>query len=339
MLGKCESGLYSCGIRIEGAIGSPTPNPMKLAYLQALRAVMESGTVTGAAARLGRTQPQVSRLIGDLEEDLHLRLFSREKKRLVPTEEGRAFYIQALRVLEHVDGIPEAVRKIRADDAKHLDLSCQSYIAQALLPEAIGAFAKVEPRFTFSVVVRSREEMGRWSAEPPYDLAIVALPIDHDLLIRCDAFAVARVVAVLPKGHRLARRKSIHASELAKEPFIAYTTSTLLRREIDRMFLELGEHPRIRGEASVGMATCQMVAHGLGVTLADPLEARYISSENVVVRELKPELTFTYGFLRSATEPPSELNLRFAECVALTAKSRDPAHIALLSPRDSSTVL
>src|SRR5262252_10321550 len=79
---------------------------MKLAYLQALRAVMESGTVTGAAARLGRTQPQVSRLIGDLEQDLRLKLFSREKKRLVPTEEGRAFYTQALLVLEQVDGIP-----------------------------------------------------------------------------------------------------------------------------------------------------------------------------------------------------------------------------------------
>ena len=185
------------------------------------------------------------------------------------------------------------------------------------------------------MVVRSREEMGRWSAERPYDLAIVALPIDHDLLVRCDAFAVARVVAVVPKGHRLARRKSIHACEFAKEPFIALTTSTLLRKEIDRMFLELGEHPRIRGEASVGMAACQMVAHGLGVTLADPLEARYVSSDEVVVRELKPELNFTYGFLRSATAPPSELNLRFADCVARTAKARDPVHIRLLSPERS----
>lgn len=304
---------------------------MKLAYLQALRAVMESGTVTGAAVRLSRTQPQVSRLIAGLELDLRLTLFSRAKKRLVPTEEGRAFYAHALRVLEQVDALPAAVRKIRTEGERHLNLSCQSYIAQALLPEAIAAFTKTEPRFSFSVEIRSREEMGRWSAEPPYDLAIVALPIDHDLLIRCDAFAVARVVAVLPCGHRLANRKSINAVELAREPFIALTSSTLLRKEIDRMFLELGEHLTIRGEASVGMAACQMVAHGLGVTLADPLEARYVSSDEVVIREFKPGLNFTYGFLRSATMPPSELNLRFAECVAQTAKARDPAHISLLS--------
>jgi DNA-binding transcriptional LysR family regulator len=304
---------------------------MKLAYLQALRAVMESGTITEAAARLGRTQPQISRLIAELEEDLSLTLFSRVKRRLVPTEEGRQFYAHALRVLDQVDEIPAAIRKIRAESELHLNLSCQSYIAQALLPEAIAAFTKAEPRFSFSVEVRSREEMGRWFANPPYDLAIVALPIDHDLLIRCDPFALARVVAVLPRGHRLAKRRIVSASDLAKEPFIALTPSTLLRKEIDRMFFEVGERLTIRGEASVGMAACQMVAHGLGVTLADPLEARCVASDTVVVRELRPELNFTYGFLRSATTPPSELNLRFADCVAQTAKSRDPAHIALMA--------
>ena len=97
------------------------------------------------------------------------------------------------------------------------------------------------------------------------------------------------------------------------------------------MFSGLGEPLDIRGEASAGMATCQMVARGLGVTLADPLEARYVSSEHVVIRELKPQLNFTYGFLRSATAPASELNLRFAECVARTAKACDPMHIRIIS--------
>src|SRR5579872_712507 len=110
---------------------------MKLAHLQALRAVMETGTATGAAVRLGRTQPQVSRLIADFEHDLGLRLFGRDKKRLIPTREGREFYAQALRVLDQVDGIPAAVRKIRATAEIHLNIACQPYIAQALLPDAI----------------------------------------------------------------------------------------------------------------------------------------------------------------------------------------------------------
>jgi DNA-binding transcriptional LysR family regulator len=324
MLGKCEVFLIPYEKRILWC--------MKLAYLQAFRAVMEAGTVTAAGERLARTQPQVSRLIFELERELGLRLFSRTKGRLLPTREGRDFYAQALKVLNGIDDIPAAVRKIRAQSEVHLNLACQSYIAQALLPDSIARFLQIEPRFTFSVEIRSRDEMGRWLAAVPYDLAIVALPINHDLLIRSDAFAIARVVAVLPREHRLASRRIIDAHELAKEPFIALSPSTLLRKEIDRMFFELGEQLNIRGEASAGMATCQLVARGLGVTLADPLEARYVSSDHVVVRELKPELSYKYGFLRSTTTPASELNLRFAQCVAETAKERDPEHIRIVAP-------
>jgi hypothetical protein len=62
------------------------------------------------------------------------------------------------------------------------------------------------------------------------------------------------------------------------------------------MFSDLGVLLNIRGEASAGIATCQMVARGLGFTLADPLEAHYVPSDRVVVRDLVPRLCFTYGF-------------------------------------------
>jgi DNA-binding transcriptional LysR family regulator len=53
---------------------------------------MKTGTVTAAALRLHRTQPQVSRLIGTLEEELGFKVFSRHKRRLTPTQDGRVFY-------------------------------------------------------------------------------------------------------------------------------------------------------------------------------------------------------------------------------------------------------
>src|SRR5260370_33479477 len=65
---------------------------MNLRRLQAFRAVFESGSVTGAAQRLHMTQPAVSRLIGDLEKELGLALFARQRQRLVAPEGGRAFF-------------------------------------------------------------------------------------------------------------------------------------------------------------------------------------------------------------------------------------------------------
>ena len=65
---------------------------MKFSYVRAFKAVYELGTVTSAANHLFVTQPAISRLISQLEEELGFELFERIKGRLLPTDQGRAFY-------------------------------------------------------------------------------------------------------------------------------------------------------------------------------------------------------------------------------------------------------
>jgi hypothetical protein len=60
---------------------------MNLRQIEAFRAVMVAGTVTGAAARLRISQPAVSRLISQLERTTKLALFVRSKQRVYPTRE------------------------------------------------------------------------------------------------------------------------------------------------------------------------------------------------------------------------------------------------------------
>ncbi len=65
---------------------------MKLRQLEAIRAVMASGTTTHAAELMGLTQSAVSRLVAQLEEELGLSIFDRRHGRLQITPEGRACY-------------------------------------------------------------------------------------------------------------------------------------------------------------------------------------------------------------------------------------------------------
>ena len=55
---------------------------------QAFHAIIETGTVTGAAEALGISQPGVSNLIAQLERQTKLTLFERARGRLVPTPEA-----------------------------------------------------------------------------------------------------------------------------------------------------------------------------------------------------------------------------------------------------------
>ena len=304
---------------------------MRLRYLQALRAVVETGTVTGAATRLHCTQPQASRLIASLEQELGFKVFSRHKRRLAMTQEGRVFYREIERVLTDFDGISNVIRDLRRTDEPRLRIVSQSFLVQTLVPAALTAFVRREPRLRYTLDVGSRADVQRWFDGQHVDMGLAALPVGHELAIRSQPFATARVVAVLPAGHRLARKEVLDARDLANEPFIALRPYTLLRKEIDRLFSELGLHLNIRCEASSGEAVCQLVAQGLGVTIEDPLLASGFESKGVVLREWQPSFTLTYGFLFPVGQEPTAMVLQFAETVAETAFTLDPAHVELIS--------
>lgn len=83
---------------------------VELAHLRVLVALADEGTFTGAAARLGLTQPSVSRSLARLEALLGVSLVHRTTRSLSLTEAGRAAYDAALPVLRGVDDLVDAAR-------------------------------------------------------------------------------------------------------------------------------------------------------------------------------------------------------------------------------------
>ncbi|MFX5752001.1 LysR family transcriptional regulator, partial [Acinetobacter baumannii] len=72
---------------------------MDTRHLEAFRAVIETGSMTAAAALTGKSQPAVSTLITRLEDELGLAWFKRRKGKLEATPEAALFYEEARRAL------------------------------------------------------------------------------------------------------------------------------------------------------------------------------------------------------------------------------------------------
>ena len=87
---------------------------MNIRQVEVFKAIMDAGSVTGAAGKLHVSQPSVSKHLGLLEADLGLELFLRVGNKLVPTSEAEALYDQVARTyhgLEHLDRYgPASVR-------------------------------------------------------------------------------------------------------------------------------------------------------------------------------------------------------------------------------------
>lgn len=87
---------------------------LSIRQLQAFREVMRSGSVSEAARILGRTQPAISALIANLEAELEIALFLRQRGKMVPTPEAQYFLGEAEAILERLSLSTRTMREIGA---------------------------------------------------------------------------------------------------------------------------------------------------------------------------------------------------------------------------------
>ncbi len=299
---------------------------IKTEWLLAFRAVLLTGTVTEAAAQIFRTQPQVSRMIRALEEATRLRLFTREGRRLIPTDAALSFadYIQpTLKMLEGLEAFSEDVRLRRRTP---LVVLAEPFLIQGLVPEVLERLAPFEDRrLGIDLCVR---RVGVWQNQSDADFAMVALPFAQTDFI-AKPFAEAEVVLVTPPGHPLKDHQKVSFAEIGKYPFIALRPTTLLRAQIDTLAAASGQTLRPRLETDSGSVAVDLVSRGFGLTIADPLVARSYSHTGIGIAKLETRIVIRYGFLLRDTEPSEAIEHALAR-VRETAKDLGRDFLRLL---------
>lgn len=113
--------------------------------LRAFVAIARSHSFTRAAEQLHITQPGLSGMVRDIEQQLDCRLFERTTRAVALTEHGRAFLPVATRVLAELDAVTSSLGKLSAAGRRRLVLGATPVIASSVLPEVCRAFAKTQP--------------------------------------------------------------------------------------------------------------------------------------------------------------------------------------------------
>jgi DNA-binding transcriptional LysR family regulator len=273
-----------------------------LRSLEALRAFVEAGSVSQAAVRLGRTQPQVGRLLAALEQELGFTLFSRENRRLSLTAEGARFYQHAERVLAGHDGLARLADGIRQGQKdSHLRLLTAPQVASLVLGRALRVMATRVPDFTAEVDTRIRLDAETVVEQEHFDLGVTVLPLAHP-------------------GLKVEPHCAVGDRDLAGHDMVVTHPRSLLRQGLEQHCREAGVAPRFRFEASNGVVVCQMAAQGLGVALADPFVARSSPAPQMVMRAFAPAIPLPYGLFFPGWQQRSQIVSDFAALVADTAR-------------------
>jgi len=277
---------------------------MKLRQLEALRAVVASGTTTQAAELLGLTQSAVSRLITQLETELGLNIFDRIHGRLQITPEGRHFYDVVKKLLSGIDQITATARDIRTLKSGALRIIAMPALAYGLLPDTIADINKRFRQIKISVEMGTRLDVENGVESAQFDFGVATLPINRQG-IEVEELFTADGVCVLPKGHPLAKKSKIAAEDLADIPFVSMSTGSLLRYQTDELFGRLGINRILSVEAPSTLLATNLVAKGLGVSIVHSFIATAYG-EQVVSRPFSPQIRYEYGLLFPAARTRSQ---------------------------------
>ena len=190
---------------------------MEMHQLRYFARVADLGNFTYAAKACHVSQPSLSFQIAKLERQLGQPLFERQSRGAKLTNAG-------LRFKERVDQILRLIVDAQAcmqddTDSGRLVVAAIPTIAPYLLPSALARFSKQFPLAQIEVIEETTEHIIRMCAEGDVDLSIIALPIAHTNLEVTPLFK-EELLAVLPKGHQLAKKKRLVLDDLAKQPFV-----------------------------------------------------------------------------------------------------------------------
>ncbi|MEW5716603.1 LysR family transcriptional regulator [Pseudomonas sp. SB113] len=128
----------------------------RLTAMETFVHVVETGSFSAAAKRLGIGQPAVSKSVAQLEARLAVRLVMRSTRGLTPTEAGLAFFDKAKRAIDEADAADEAARGAGSGLSGNLRISAPVTFARMHIIAHLGAFLEQYPGVNVDVVLDDR---------------------------------------------------------------------------------------------------------------------------------------------------------------------------------------
>ncbi|GAA4411575.1 LysR family transcriptional regulator [Actinokineospora soli] len=274
---------------------------MNVAWLEVFREVAARGSFTAAAGVLGYTQSAVSRQVAALEAEVGSVLFEREARGVRLTEAGRCLVEHAEAVLNRVALARRGLDALRGVAGGRLRIGAFPTATTVLVPRAVALFHERHPDVALSLAEGLTPALADRVREGDLDLALVT---DEPAGLVVRHLVDDPLLVAIPRGHRLAARRTVRLSELADEAWIA--GSSTLSDTLIGLCLRSGFAPRVRYEVREWSAKHGLVAAGLGVTMVSGL-ASGAARADILIKRLHPDdvpVRPVYAATRRA-EPPA----------------------------------
>ena len=250
---------------------------MQIKNMSYLVALAETGTLSEAGKRLGISQPTLSVFLANLEQELGMDLFIRDKKKLLLTPAGRIYLDAARRILATQERTLQSIRQLNAAAPEEIRIGVTplrgSQIASMIFSRFSARYPHIRLRLMDGYMSHLRKMVldGTCAFSLGTCFDTESTEFDYITLFR------EEVVIIVPSFHPLALRcadiqedpskklPQAEPSELSDSPFILMTPGTSIRKISDYIFAQAGFTPTVVYESGNNTVVQNMVRGGSGI--------------------------------------------------------------------------
>ncbi len=283
---------------------------MNISKYLAFVTTVEYGSFTRASEILSYSQSGISRMIADLEHEWSLSLLERGRQGVRLTSDGERLLPYAKRLCSEYSLLQTQVDELRGVRSGTIRIGAISSIASHWLPNIIRAFQTDYPGIDYELTIGGYAELGQWVRDGTVDCAFTSLICSDEL----DSIPLEedRYLAVLPKGHELARLDTVPIASLCSEPFMLLENAA--SHDVSELFKKNGLRLRVHFTTWEDYAIMSMVESGFGVGMLPELILRRIVYD-IEIRPTDKTVTRSLGvILRDRRSAPSAVK-KFLEYV------------------------
>lgn len=283
-----------------------------LKEMRALHHVVQLGTVTAAAGRMGLSQPAVSRLLSSLESKLSQPLFERQGRTLVPTRSALDFYAASTRVFEAIENMrsnPDV-----AQNVEQLRVAVPPTFAQGFIQEAAARFLQTNTNVNVQIDVRSSPAIFEVISDGTVDIGITDATIRHEA-VRDTPFRRSSSVCFMPKGHPLTLMDEVEFEGVTDIDIVGLPKRHGTRIHVDSLLSKADVNVRLVVETSTAASAVSFVKTTGAVAFLSPFPVASDLPDEVTFRPLRGGLKYTTRFIYSARVGLKPLARRFMRAV------------------------
>ena len=294
---------------------------MRLRHIEVFHAIMQVGTISGAAQVLHISQPAVTKVLQHAELQLGMPLFERVRGKLYPKPEAHRLFAETEKLNRDLQGIRRLAASLKGRAVETVRLVSTPTLAISVLPQAMTAWRRDFAQTRCELATYHTSEIVNALRLGEADLALSLQDPRHPGIV-AEPIASGSLTVMAPAGtwSEAECAQPIGAADLSGE-LIGLADNDPLGEIVVAACEAQGVQPVFRTVVQTYQIARSLVEAGAGTAVVDPFTAASAAADKVQRRQWAPAIPVQLYLLTANHAPLSHGARELANCIGATARA------------------